>query len=203
FDLAYGGQSREVELPIHGLYNVENCLAAAACVLELGLSLDDVAAAVASFKPASMRGVVHRLKAGPTVIDDSYNANPDAVARALESARLLPARRRIAVLGDMLELGPEEADFHRQVGKRAAELGFELVIGVGELSRHLLQGVEEAGGQSKWFASSTAVASWLGGRPTLVDRQLGVGDLVLVKGSRGVGLDKVVGNLVDLYGEAD
>ncbi|MEM1176977.1 MAG: UDP-N-acetylmuramoyl-tripeptide--D-alanyl-D-alanine ligase [Acidobacteriota bacterium] len=201
FDLGYGGATREVELPIHGLYNVENCLAGAACALELGLSLDDIAGAVASFRPASMRGVVHRLAGGPTVIDDSYNANPDAVARALESARLLPARRRVAILGDMLELGPEEAAFHSQVGKRAAELGFDHVVAVGELSRHLLQGVEAVGGSASWFASATAVASWLDGRPAIGERRLGVGDLVLIKGSRGIGLDKAVQTLVDHYGE--
>jgi len=201
FELGHGGERRELELPIHGLYNVENCLAAAACALELGVSMDEVAAAVASFRPASMRGVVHRLKAGPTVIDDSYNANPDAVARALESARLLPARRRIAILGDMLELGLEEAAFHAQVGKRAAELGFEKVVAVGELSRQIVDGAREAGGEASWFASATAVASWLGGRPKIGERPLGVGDLLLVKGSRGVGLEKVVEALIELYGE--
>ena len=201
FELAYGGEKREIELPIHGLYNVENCLAAAACALELGLSLEQLASAVAEFRPASMRGVVHRLKSGPTVIDDSYNANPDAVARALESARLLPARRRIAVLGDMLELGPKEAEFHTQVGKRAAELGFDHVVAVGQLSRQVVQGVEDAGGSAAWFASATAVAGWLGGRPKIRDCQLGVGDLVLVKGSRGIGLEKAVEALVELYGE--
>ncbi|MEM6793206.1 MAG: UDP-N-acetylmuramoyl-tripeptide--D-alanyl-D-alanine ligase [Acidobacteriota bacterium] len=211
-DSSAGRGEQRIELPIHGLYNVENCLAAATCALELGVTPRQIAGAVAEFRPASMRGEVLRLGAtagragGITVIDDSYNSNPDAAARALESARLLPARRRVAILGDMLELGPEEDAFHRQVGKRAAELGFEHVVAVGELSRHLHAAAEEHGARSTWFASATAVASWLATKPAIEGgaggaRQLGAGDLVVIKGSRGVGLERAVAALRELYGD--
>lgn len=188
-----------VELPVHGLYNVENCLAAAACVGALGVGLDSIVEAAALFRTAEMRGHVHRLSGGPTVIDDSYNSNPDAAARALESARLLPAVRRFAILGDMLELGTEEDDFHRQVGARATELGFDHVVAVGSLARHLHEGVNGEGGSASWQPDAAACVAWLRERPRIAGKPIGAGDLVLVKGSRGVGLEAVVAELIEQF----
>ncbi|HEX6898524.1 MAG TPA: UDP-N-acetylmuramoyl-tripeptide--D-alanyl-D-alanine ligase [Thermoanaerobaculia bacterium] len=185
FRLEAGGRSVEVRLPLHGLYNVENCLAAAACAWALGLSLEEIAAAVRNVKPASMRGVVHRTEAGFTLIDDSYNSNPDALGKALESAAAYPAGRRVAVLGDMRELGPGGPRFHREAGEHAARLGFA-VAGVGELSRELVAG---AGGDSVWLPDAEAAADWAAA-------EVRSGDVVLVKASRGVGLDKVVRRLL-------
>jgi UDP-N-acetylmuramoyl-tripeptide--D-alanyl-D-alanine ligase len=202
FVLLAGGQSQEVWLPLHGLYNVENCLAAAACAFALGVPLADVAAAAEQARPATGRGVVHRvvLRGGQgegdergelTVIDDSYNSNPDALEKALAGAAQLPAARRLAVLGDMLELGPEGPRFHRQGGLAAARLGFDPVAGVGELARELAAGAREGGAAAAWHADAGAAADWAAGeaRP---------GDVVLVKGSRGIGLDAVVRRLLAL-----
>jgi UDP-N-acetylmuramoyl-tripeptide--D-alanyl-D-alanine ligase len=188
FTLEAGGRSVEVRLPLHGLYNVENCLAAATAAWTIGLSLEEIAAAVAAVKPASMRGVVHKTEAGYLLIDDSYNSNPDAVGKALESAAAMPGERRVAVLGDMLELGPEGPRFHRESGERAAALGF-VVAGVGELSRELVAGAQAAGGQAVWLPDAAAAADWAAAEARR-------GDVVLVKGSRGVGLDKVVRRLL-------
>ena len=189
FRLEAGGRSVAVRLPLHGLYNVENCLAAAACAWALGLPLAEIAAAVRGAKPAAMRGVVHRAAAGFTLIDDSYNSNPDALGKALEGAALLPGDRRIAVLGDMRELGPAGPRFHREAGARAARLGFSPVVGVGELSRELVAGAEAAGAAAVWMPDTTAAADWAAG-------EVRPGDLVLVKASRGVGLEKVVQRLL-------
>ncbi len=189
FVLEAGGQSVEVRLPLHGLYNVENCLAAAACAWALGLPLAEIAAAVREVKPAAMRGVVHRAAAGFTLVDDSYNSNPDAVGKALEGAALLPGARRVAVLGDMRELGPEGPRFHREAGEQAGRLGFSPVVGVGELSRELTAGAESAGAAAVWVADAAAAADWAA-------KEVRPGDLVLVKASRGVGLEKVVQRLL-------
>jgi UDP-N-acetylmuramoyl-tripeptide--D-alanyl-D-alanine ligase len=178
------------ELPLHGLYNAENCLAAAACAWSLGMTLEETAEAVREVKPASMRGVVHR--GSFTVVDDSYNSNPAALAKALESAARLPVssgRRRVAVLGDMRELGPDAPRFHRESGELAARLGFSPVLGVGELSRELTAGARSAGAEAHWVADAAAAADWAAARVQL-------GDLVLVKASRGVGLDAVVRRLI-------
>jgi UDP-N-acetylmuramoyl-tripeptide--D-alanyl-D-alanine ligase len=188
FVLEVEGQSQEVRLPLHGLYNVENCLAAAACAWALGLSLEEIAAAVREVRPASMRGVVHQA-GGYTLVDDSYNSNPDAVGKALESAGTLAGSRRVAVLGDMRELGPEAPRFHRETGERAARLGFSPVVAVGELSRELAAGARAAGAETVWLPDAAAAADWAAG-------ELRQGDVVLVKASRGVGLDKVVKRLL-------
>jgi UDP-N-acetylmuramyl pentapeptide synthase len=194
FVLWAGGRSQEVLLPLHGLYNVENCLAAAACAFALGVPLTDIAAAAARARPAAGRGVVHRVR-GPrgelTVVDDSYNSNPDALEKALESAARLPAARRLAVLGDMLELGPEGPRFHREGGLAAARLGFGPVAGVGELARELVAAARAGGAPASWHPDAAAAADWAAAETR-------EGDLVLVKGSRGVGLDLVVRRLLAL-----
>ena len=212
FVLSAGAESQAVLLPLHGLYNVENCLAAAACAFALGVPLADIAAAAAAAQPAAGRGVLHRIvlplrgtprvgeggeSGGPgllTVIDDSYNSNPDALVKALAGAAQLPAARRLAVLGDMLELGPAGPGFHREGGLAAARLGFDPVAGVGELARELAAGAREGGAAAAWHRDAAAAAEWAAAavRP---------GDVVLVKGSRGVGLDAVVRRLLAL-GEA-
>jgi UDP-N-acetylmuramoyl-tripeptide--D-alanyl-D-alanine ligase len=189
FRLEAGGRAVEVRLPLHGLYNVENCLAAAACAWALDVPLEEIAAAVRSVRPAAMRGVVHRTDRGFTLIDDSYNSNPDALGKALEGAISLPGERRIAILGDMLELGPQGPRFHREAGERAARLGFSPVAGVGELSRELVRGAAAAGAAAVWLPDAGAAADWAAG-------EVRPGDLALVKASRGVGLETVVQRLL-------
>jgi UDP-N-acetylmuramoyl-tripeptide--D-alanyl-D-alanine ligase len=187
------GRSVEVALPLHGLYNVGNCLAAAACAQALGITLPEIAGAVAGVRPAAKRGVVHRLSGGVTLIDDSYNSNPDAVDQALAGAAQLPGGRRLAVLGDMLELGPEGPRFHRAAGERAAGLGFSPVAGVGELARELAAAAAARGAEGPWFPNAAAAAEWAAG-------EVRDGDLVLVKGSRGVKLEAVVDRLLAARG---
>ena len=187
FRVVAGGGTAEFRLPLHGLYNAENCLAAAACAWSLGMTLAEIAEAVRDVKPASMRGVVHR--GSFTLVDDSYNSNPAALAKALEGAALLSGTRRVAILGDMRELGPEGPRFHRESGEVAARLGFSPVLGVGELSKDLVEGAKGAGAEAHWVSDAAEAADWAA--DTVRE-----GDLVLVKASRGVGLDKVVRRLL-------
>ena len=189
FRVTAGGESEDFELRVHGLYNAENCLAAAACAHTLGMPLSEIATAVAAFEPAGSRGAVEELSAGLTLIDDSYNSNPRAAVKALESARQLPAERYVAILGDMLELGAAAAGFHREVGERAAELGFT-VVGVGELAGELASAARARGTAAQDFEHATAAAQWA--LAALASNDLRRGDLVLVKGSRGIGLERVV-----------
>jgi UDP-N-acetylmuramoyl-tripeptide--D-alanyl-D-alanine ligase len=183
-----GVEEREIHLPLHGGYNVDNALAAAAFAWALGVDLADIAAAAEEAAPTTGRGVVHPLAGGVTVIDDSYNSNPEALVLALASAAALAGGRRWAVLGDMLELGPDGARFHREAGRQAARLGFAPLVGVGELARELVAGAEEEGAPAHWFATAAEAAEFAAG-------EAADGDLVLVKGSRGVGLDRVVERL--------
>jgi UDP-N-acetylmuramoyl-tripeptide--D-alanyl-D-alanine ligase len=184
-----------VELPLHGAYNAENFLAAAACAHALGVPLAELATAAAAAAPVGGRGAVVALPDGATLVDDSYNSNPVALQKALESARALPGSRHWAVLGDMLELGPEAPQFHREAGEGAARLGFSPVVGVGNLSRDLVAGAAAAGAaQTQWFANADEAAGWSAGA-------LRRGDVVLVKGSRGVHLEEVVVALRGRQGE--
>ena len=202
FTLDLGGESIEVELPLHGRYNVANAVAAAAAARELGVTPEEIAAGLAAAAPADHRGSVHVLGGalrGAVLIDDSYNSNPDALAFALAGAAELaetagangsgPAARRVAVVGDMLELGPDAPRFHRESGETAARLGFSPVVAVGELSRHLAEGARAGGAETEWLPDAEAAAAW-------AERSLAPGDLVLVKASRGVGLDAVVERLL-------
>jgi UDP-N-acetylmuramoyl-tripeptide--D-alanyl-D-alanine ligase len=185
FLLAAGGEKVEVRLPLHGAYNVENGLAAAACAWALGVPLAEIAEAIRAVRPAAMRGVVHRAARGFTLVDDSYNSNPDALGKALAGAASLAGGRRVAVLGAMLELGPEGPRFHREAGERAAELGFTPILAVGEAARELAAGAQALGAEASWVASSEEAAAWLA-------ETAASDDVILVKGSRGVGLERVV-----------
>ncbi len=191
FMLTAPGVKQEVELPLLGAYNVDNCVAAAACALALGVTAPEIALAVRDAAPAAGRGVVHRLAGDVTVIDDSYNSNPAAVERALAAAADMPARRHWAVLGDMLELGPDGPHMHRAAGEQARVGGFSPVLGVGDLSRHTVAG---AGARAEWLPDAAAAAA----RAAAL---LAPGDLVLVKGSRGVRLETVVQALLAAAGE--
>ena len=194
FVLATRGEETEIELGLHGRYNVENFLAAAACAHSLGISTDWIAATANSVEGQPMRGVVHLLDGGIRLIDDSYNSNPQAVSAALKSALDFDAERHWAVLGDMLELGSSAPQLHEQIGREAAERGFSPIVGVGQLAKSLVRGAEAAGAETLWFADSTEASEALRGsmRP---------GDVALVKGSRGVRLEQVVESLKGGTGE--
>ena len=183
-----GGEAVRVRLPLVGRHNVENFLAAATAACRFGVPLVDIAQAVAAATPAAMRGVL-RDAGRARVYDDSYNSNPDAVSRVLEALAELEAERRWAILGDMLELGPEAKRFHREAGRRAAQLGFDPVVGVGELAREIVSAAAEEGALTAWFATAAEAAEFAGG-------ELRDGDLLLVKGSRGVGLERVVDHVL-------
>jgi UDP-N-acetylmuramoyl-tripeptide--D-alanyl-D-alanine ligase len=191
FDLRVGGRALDVALPLVGAHNLTNFLAAAAAAHAAGLAPEAIAAAASQVAPAPHRGEVRLLAAGVTLLDDCYNSNPAAVAAAVSALGLAAARRRVAVLGDMLELGPRGPELHRQAG-RALAGRVELVVGVGALARDILAGAREAGlpeGALLAFPDAATAAAAL---PGLVQP----GDAVLVKGSRGVRLEAVVEALV-------
>ncbi|HVS16746.1 MAG TPA: UDP-N-acetylmuramoyl-tripeptide--D-alanyl-D-alanine ligase [Thermoanaerobaculia bacterium] len=186
-DRERGGVAVAVDLPLHGEVNVENFLAAATCAVELGISLEQIADQARALGPRAGRGRVHAL-AEPVpalVVDDSYNSNPDALARALKAAVALPGSRHWAVLGEMLELGSAARELHRRSGEGVAACGIDLVVGVGELARELIDAARAQGVPGEWFADAGAAAPWCRGA-------LRPGDVVLVKGSRGVRLERVV-----------
>jgi UDP-N-acetylmuramoyl-tripeptide--D-alanyl-D-alanine ligase len=176
---------REFDLALAGRHNLENLLAAIATARTVGISWDGIARGVKNVKPAYHRGVIAEWR-GATIYDDTYNSNPYALKRALELMTQADIRgRRIAVIGDMLELGEQELEFHRESGK-AIPGSIDMVIGVGKRTNALLEGAREAGHKNlHHFDDAKSAGEFLKG-------EIREGDLVLIKGSRGVGLDRIV-----------
>ena len=187
------GREARLRTPLLGLGNLSNVLAAMAVGLHVDISLDDMVARAATLAPAYHRGEVLRLPGGVTLIDDSYNSSPAALGRALETmASASGSARKVGVLGEMLELGEFSEPLHREAGRRAAAAGLDLLIGVGGsvaaamTSEAVLAGMPE---RCVWHVSSKEEAA------DLALRHVRAGDLVLVKGSRGIGTDLVVERL--------
>jgi UDP-N-acetylmuramoyl-tripeptide--D-alanyl-D-alanine ligase len=172
----------DVELPLAGRHQADNLLAAATAALVLGVAPAAIAATARTVKPVARRGEVLTLTGGVTVVDDSYNASPEAVTRMLDLLADTPGRR-VAVLGEMLELGESSPAFHRQVGAHAGACA-DLVIAVGGAAAAELAHAANDGKAHHVSDADAALA--------LVRDHLRAGDVVLVKGSRGIGLDRVV-----------
>jgi len=185
--------SVEMTTPLVGRGNLANILAATAVAEEFGVPLDTIAELAATLRPAAHRGEIVRLRNGITIIDDSYNANPTATRRAIEVlTRSASGGRRIAVLGEMLELGDRASDLHASVGRAAAAANVEVLLAVGGAPAAALAAAAVAAGLSKdavrYFATSAEAAE-------AAVATVKTGDLVLVKGSRGVRTDLVVDRL--------
>jgi UDP-N-acetylmuramoyl-tripeptide--D-alanyl-D-alanine ligase len=188
----------DLATPLLGRGNLANVLAATAVALECGISLEAIEATAATLQPADRRGVVRHLKDAITLIDDSYNSSPSALRLALEvMAGETRAAGRVAVLGEMLELGDHAVGLHRECGRAAAAAGLRLLVTVGgDAARALADAAIAAGmpGASVRHHASSADAA------ADVSRSLRAGDLVLVKGSRGTRCDVVSDRLLQERG---
>jgi UDP-N-acetylmuramoyl-tripeptide--D-alanyl-D-alanine ligase len=186
FDLEWGGQEMHVRLPLLGAHSVHAALAAAAVALEEGFTLSEVAEALHNLNPSLRLMIVDGVN-GSRIIDDSYNARPESVLAALNLLRELPGPRKIAVLGDMLELGSEEEAGHRRVGNRAARV-LDLLITVGERSRVTALEALSVGVRADQVVQANDREQVV----EILKKRLRPGDDVLVKGSLSMGLDAVV-----------
>jgi UDP-N-acetylmuramoyl-tripeptide--D-alanyl-D-alanine ligase len=191
FTLSLGTQDAEVALPVVGTHQAHNALAAAAVGYVLRLSLDEIARGLAHAPVAKMRQELLTVD-DVLIIDDSYNASPQSMATAFEVLRQVGGRRRrVLVLGEMLELGPDAPAFHREAGDLAAALKPALLIAVGPNARWYLEGA----GRAALPAETTAWASTADEAIPIVREFVRPGDVVLVKGSRGIVLEHVVSAL--------
>ena len=182
-----------VRLPVPGRHNLMNALAAAAAAWVLGLGSEEIAAGLADFAPVPGRFSPRRAPGGYTVIDDTYNANPASLAAGLEAlaARREPGRR-VLILGDMRELGPEAPRLHREAGGQAVAAGCALVWAVGRFAEEVAAGARAAGlagARARAFADQRELAA-------AARESLRPEDVVLVKGSRSAGMERVVAALL-------
>jgi UDP-N-acetylmuramoyl-tripeptide--D-alanyl-D-alanine ligase len=185
--------SIHVSTPLLGTGNLLNLLAATAVASEFGVPLQEIADRAASLQPASRRGELLRLPGGITLIDDSYNSSPAALLRALETVKASTgSARKVAVLGEMLELGDHAARLHERCGRAAAEAGLDLLIAVGGDSAKRLADAARAAGMADAAVSYAPTSSEAA---EIALKRVRPGDLVLVKGSRGIRTDVVVDRL--------
>jgi UDP-N-acetylmuramoyl-tripeptide--D-alanyl-D-alanine ligase len=180
----------EVTLPLPGLHQVENFLAASAVAIAAGATAEDCAAAAPTLAPASHRGELHRHSSGALLYDDAYNASPPSMRAALDTLKLLPGTRKIAVLGDMLELGAEDRWFHEETGRFAVGRADRLIC-VGPRARAIGEGAAAAG----FPEAAIERVDNADEAARLLAPVLAPGDTVLFKASRGVGLDRAVARL--------
>jgi UDP-N-acetylmuramoyl-tripeptide--D-alanyl-D-alanine ligase len=178
----------DLALPLPGRHNVQNALAAIAVACDFDVAPAEIRRGLAEFRGLPQRGQILTLPGPVTVINDCYNSNPLAMASLLETIRDWPgAGRRIAVAGEMLELGPQSAALHSATGRLCAESGLAWLIAVQGDARFFLEGARRAGfpeTQTRFFVEAQAAGEFC-------RSLLQPGDVVLVKGSRGVHLETV------------
>jgi UDP-N-acetylmuramoyl-tripeptide--D-alanyl-D-alanine ligase len=192
----YRGELRRVALRIGGGHSALNALAALAGVVAAGGDLDAAVEGMQRLEAGPGRGSVHRLGRGMMLVDDSYNSNPAAVASVLETLRQSdPPGRKVLVLGDMLELGHLRGALHREAGKRAAAAGVQVLIAVGPEARATAEVARRCGVPEVYHHANASKAA------NATAEMLKDGDLIVVKGSRGMHLERVAQALISALGE--
>ncbi len=188
--------AHEMQVPLPGRAQLANVLAATAVALEMGVGFDAISRRVEALKPSPRRGSVVHLANRITVLDDSYNSSPAALKRSLQTLASVTASRRVAVLGEMLELGDLSLPLHQECGRDAARADLGLLITVGGPSARELGEAAIAAGMPR---TSVRHLSTSDEAAADVVRSVVDGDVILVKGSRGTRTDKVVDRLQAMY----
>lgn len=184
FKFRAGEREGTLTLRLLGAHNAANALAGLAVALEAGVQLDDAVAALEKLTAGDKRGQLIEI-GGATILNDSYNSNPEALRSMIRTLAARPARRRILVAGEMLELGEHGSALHADCGRAAAAAGLDLVAGVQGNAVHLAAAACIGGVGSLFLPDAEAAGQWL-------RENLQPGDVVLVKGSRGVHLERVI-----------
>ena len=184
FDVVVGSCREKAILHLVGAHNIYNALAAVAVGLERGLSPSEAVAALATLAPADKRGQVVNL-GNITIINDCYNCNPKALEAMVDALAAMPAKRRIVVVGEMLELGPASEELHRQAGRHIATKKINVLLGVRGQAQQVVEAANEAGMRAEFVATPEEAGDWLA-------RETRDGDVVLLKASRGVKLERAL-----------
>lgn len=190
-----GDHEGDLTLQLLGAHNALNALAALAVAREAGVDLDAAGAALGKMTAGDKRGEVIEFN-GATILNDSYNSNPEALRSMIRTLVSRPAARRILVAGEMLELGDHGPALHAACGKAAAEAGLDMVVGVRGNAEHLASAACAGGVASLFLPDAEAAGAWL--RDNLRN-----GDVVLVKGSRGVRLERAIAIAQGIGGPAE
>lgn len=195
FTLQTPNGAAEVSFPLNGRHNILNALAASAVGFTFGMSAQEIAAALYTVAPPPQRGEILHFREGFTLVNDSYNSNPDALflmAQTLVEGGQT-AKRRIVVAGEMRELGDDAAQIHFATGQKIAALGVDALFGIEGFAQDLLAGAKDAGLSAVKFYENSQIAA-----ENFVN-EIQAGDLILIKGSRGVRTEKVVEKLLEKF----
>ena len=184
FDIVSGSDTSRAILPLLGEHSIYNALAGVAVGLQYGVSLRAAAASLSSLTAGDKRGQMLEFK-GATVINDCYNSNPKALDSMVRSLAQMPATRRIVVAGEMLELGPGGEALHRDCGRLMGNYGVNFVLGVRGLARFIVEGAASALVKGEFVETPEQAGEWL-------QENVRPGDLILVKASRGVRLERAL-----------
>lgn len=191
-DIKWGDNSIFALIPAFGTHIVYGALAAASVGKTLGISPESILRGIADYRPVGSRANV--IDTGKiTIIDDCYNANPNSMAaaiRSLSSINSLTGRtgKRIAILGDMKELGRDSATLHREMGEEAARVRLDLVVAIGEEARNIAEGMKSSGGNAVWLSDKSKLFP-------AFEKIVSRGDVVLVKASHSMGFDEITERL--------
>lgn len=193
-DMKVFSESKSFELPVPSARMASNLASAVGIAYLLGMDLEEVKNNLLLYQSGNMRLKITDLAEGGAVVDDSYNANPLSMVAALESCREIANDRRVvAVLGDILELGSYEIEGHRQVGRKFAELGLDILVTIGERAKNIANAASDAGVSAdciKCFDLREEGLKWL-------KNNVSKKDLILFKGSRGMQMDKMLDDWLD------
>jgi UDP-N-acetylmuramoyl-tripeptide--D-alanyl-D-alanine ligase len=184
FDIIIDGSQEHATLPLLGEHNIYNVLAAVAVGSQYGIPLRDAAESLATLSAGDKRGEILSY-AGATIINDCYNSNPKALDSMVRSLAQMPAQRRIVVAGEMLELGPAAEAMHRESGRHITSCGIDVLLGVRGLAKAMVEGASAAGMRAEFVERPEDAGEWL-------RREIKAGDVVLLKASRGVRLERAL-----------
>ena len=184
FDIVGPGFREHAVVPLMGRHNVLNALVAVAVAAEHGVQPSDAVARLSSLSAGDKRGEVREV-AGAILINDCYNSNPQALDSMVAALGQTPAKRRVVIAGEMLELGPSAPELHRECGRNMAANKVDYVVGVRGNGESIAEGAASAGVASEFMETPEQAGGWL-------VRNLREGDAVLLKGSRGVGLERAL-----------
>ncbi|MGA2694681.1 MAG: UDP-N-acetylmuramoyl-tripeptide--D-alanyl-D-alanine ligase [Terriglobales bacterium] len=184
FDVVVGNQRERTFLPLVGAHNIHNALAAIAVGLDRELTLSQTAHALLSLRATDKRGQVVQF-GNTTVINDCYNSNPKALSAMVDALAAMPAKRRIVVAGEMLELGPGGEQMHWACGEHIAEKKIDFLLGVRGLALPMVEAAHRKGMQAEFVDTSEEAGEWLA-------RETRAGDVILLKASRGVKLERAL-----------
>jgi UDP-N-acetylmuramoyl-tripeptide--D-alanyl-D-alanine ligase len=188
FEVVIDGHRERATLPLVGMHNIHNALAAVATGMERGLGLAEAVGTLRTLAPADKRGAVVQV-GNITVINDCYNSNPTALDAMVDTLAAMPAKRRIVVAGEMLELGPSGEELHRRSGEHIAKKGIDILVGVRGLAEPMVEAARQAGIRAEFVATPEEAGEWL-------MRETREGDVVLLKASRGVKLERALETVV-------